>query len=115
MNPDEIGKLIKNEIKNYENKIEYNNIGTVIEVGDSIARIYGLDHCLANELLEFENGEMGMALNLEEDYVSAVILGSDLEIKEGSVVKCTGKVVSVPVGESLIGRVVDALGYPIDG
>lgn len=115
MNPDEIGKLIKNEIKNYENKIEYNNIGSVIEVGDSIARIYGLDHCLANELLEFENGEMGMALNLEEDYVSAVILGSDLEIKEGSVVKCTGKVVSVPVGESLIGRVVDALGNPIDG
>ena len=115
MKPDEISKLIKSEIKNYENKVTYSETGYVIEVGDAIARVYGLDDCMSNELLEFENGEMGMALNLEEEFVSVVILGDDTGIKEGSVVKRTGKVVSVPVGESLIGRVVDALGNPIDG
>ncbi len=115
MKPDEISKLIKSEIKNYENKVTYSETGYVIEVGDAIARVYGLDDCMANELLEFENGEMGMALNLEEEFVSVVILGDDTGIKEGSVVKRTGKVVSVPVGEALVGRVVDALGNPIDG
>ncbi|MBQ6998618.1 MAG: F0F1 ATP synthase subunit alpha [Clostridia bacterium] len=115
MKPDEISKLIKSEIKNYENKVTYSETGYVIEVGDAIARVYGLDDCMANELLEFENGEMGMALNLEEEFVSVVILGDDTGIKEGSVVKRTGKVVSVPVGDALIGRVVDALGNPIDG
>ncbi len=115
MKPDEISKLIKSEIKNYENKVTYSETGYVIEVGDAIARVYGLEDCMANELLEFENGEMGMALNLEEEFVSVVILGDDTGIKEGSVVKRTGKVVSVPVGEGLVGRVVDALGNPIDG
>lgn len=115
MKPDEISKLIKSEIKNYENKVAYNETGYVIEVGDAIARVYGLDDCMANELLEFENGEMGMALNLEEEFVSVVILGDDSGIKEGSIVKRTNKVVSVPVGDGLIGRVVDALGNPIDG
>lgn len=115
MKPEEISKLIKNEIKKYENKIAYSETGYVVEVGDAIARVYGLDDCMANELLEFENGEMGMALNLEEELVSVVILGDDSAVKEGSVVKRTNKVVSVPVGESLIGRIVDALGNPIDG
>ncbi len=115
MKPDEISKLIKSEIKNYENKVAYSETGYVIEVGDAIARVYGLDDCMANELLEFENGEMGMALNLEEEFVSVVILGDDTGIKEGSVVKRTGKVVSVPVGDTLVGRVIDALGNPIDG
>jgi len=115
MKPDEISKLIKSEIKNFENKVSYSETGYVIEVGDAIARAYGLDNCMSNELLEFENGEMGMALNLEEEFVSIVILGDDSNIKEGSVVKRTGKVVSVPVGDALIGRVVDALGNPIDG
>lgn len=115
MKPEEISKLIKDEIKNFENKVSYSETGYVIEVGDAIARVYGLDDCMANELLEFENGEMGMALNLEENFVSVVVLGDDTGIKEGSVVKRTGKVVSVPVGDALIGRVVDALGTPIDG
>lgn len=115
MKPDEISKLIKNEIKNFENKVTYNETGYVIEVGDAIARVYGLDDCVSNELLEFENGEMGMALNLEEEFVSVVVLGDDTGIKEGSLVKRTGNVVSIPVGEALVGRVVDALGNPIDG
>ena len=85
MKPDEISKLIKSEIKNYENKVTYSETGYVIEVGDAIARVYGLDDCMSNELLEFENGEMGMALNLEEEFVSVVILGDDTGIKEGSV------------------------------
>ncbi len=111
----EISKIIKEQIKNYENKIQQKETGSVIEVGDGIAKVYGLENCMANELLEFSNGEAGMALNLEEDFVSVVVLGSDGEIKEGDVVKRTGKVVSVPVGEKLIGRVVNALGQPIDG
>lgn len=111
----EISKILKEQIKNYENKIEQKETGSVIEVGDGIAKVYGLENCMANELLEFANGEAGMALNLEEDFVSVVILGSDDEIKEGDVVKRTGRVVSVPVGEALIGRVVNALGYAIDG
>lgn len=111
----EISKIIKEQIKNFENKIEQKETGSVIEVGDGIAKVHGLENCMANELIEFENGEYAMALNLEADFVSAVILGSDEKIKEGDIVKRTGKVVSVPVGEGLIGRVVNALGKPIDG
>lgn len=111
----EISSVIKAQIKNYENKIEQKETGFVIEVGDGIARATGLDNCMANELVEFENGEVAMALNLEENSVSLVILGSDAKLKEGDIVKRTGKVVEVPVGEALIGRVVNALGQPIDG
>ncbi len=112
---EEISKIIIDQIKNYENKIEQKETGSVIEVGDGIAKVHGLDNCMANELLEFANGEYGMALNLEESFVSVVILGTDAGIREGDVVKRTGRVVEVPVGEALIGRVVDALGHPIDG
>jgi len=112
---EEISKIIIDQIKNYENKIEQKETGSVIEVGDGIAKVHGLDNCMANELLEFANGEYGMALNLEESVVSVVILGTDAGIREGDVVKRTGRVVEVPVGEALIGRVVNALGQPIDG
>ena len=112
---DDISKIIKEQIKNYSVKTEQDRIGYVISVGDGIAKVHGLDKCKANELLEFPNGSFGMALNLEENMVSCVLLGSDVGISEGSVVKSTGNVVSVPVGEKLIGRVVNALGQPIDG
>ncbi|MBQ6937522.1 MAG: F0F1 ATP synthase subunit alpha [Clostridia bacterium] len=112
---DEISKIIKDQIKNYSNKTEQKETGYVVEVGDGIAKVKGLDNCMSNELVEFSGGEMAMALNLEENLVSLVILGSDSQIREGDVVKRTGKVVSVPVGEALIGRVVNALGQPIDG
>ncbi len=112
---DDISKIIKEQIKNYSKKTEQSEVGYVITVGDGISKVHGLDSCKANELLEFSNGTYGMALNLEEGFVSAVLLGSDVGIAEGSVVKRTGKVVSVPVGEALIGRVVNALGEPIDG
>ncbi len=112
---DEISKVIKEQIKNYSDKTIRDEVGNVIQVGDGIAKIYGLDKCRANELLKFCNGSYGMALNLEETAVSAVLLGSDVGIFEGSVVERTGQVVSVPVGDALIGRVVDALGQPIDG
>ncbi len=115
LKPEEIGKIIKEQIKHYETKIESAETGTVIMVGDGIARAYGLDNCMANELVEFANGEYGMAQNLEENSVAIVILGSDEGIKEGDTVRRTGRVVSVPVGETLIGRVVNALGHPIDG
>ncbi|MCI9263791.1 MAG: F0F1 ATP synthase subunit alpha [Oscillospiraceae bacterium] len=115
LKPEDISKIIKSQIKNYENKIEAAETGTVILVGDGIARAYGLEKCMAGELVEFSNGEYGMALNLEEDSVAIVLLGSDEGIKEGDTVKRTGKVVSVPVGEGLIGRVVNPLGQPIDG
>ena len=115
LRPEEITKIIRSQIKNYENKLEVSEVGVVILVGDGIARVSGLDQCMAGELLEFPNGSYGLAQNLEEDTVSAVILGTDNGIKEGDTVKRTGKVVSVPVGAGLIGRVVDALGQPIDG
>ncbi|NLK27194.1 MAG: F0F1 ATP synthase subunit alpha [Clostridiales bacterium] len=115
MNIEEISSLIKAQIKNYENKIEQSETGTIVSVGDGIARAYGLDNCVSNELIEFPNGIYGMALNLEDEFVSIVLLGSDMGIKEGDLVKRTGKVVSVPVGEALIGRVVNALGQPVDG
>ena len=115
LKPEEISKLIKEQIKHYENKISQADTGTVIMIGDGIARASGLDKCMANELLRFSNGEYGMALNLEENSVAIVMLGSDEGIREGDVVERTGTVVSVPVGEKLIGRVVNALGQPIDG
>ena len=111
---DDISKIIKEQIKNYRSKTEQDEIGYVISVGDGIAKVYGIDMCKANELLEFSNGTYGMALNLEENTVSAVLLGRDVGINEGSVVKRTGRVVSVPVGEGMIGRVVNALGEPVD-
>ena len=115
LKPEEISKIIRAQIKHYENAIEQSETGTVIMVGDGIARASGLEKCMAGELLQFDNGEYGMAQNLEENTVSIVLLGSDAGIKEGSTVKRTGKVVSVPVGDAMIGRVVNALGQPIDG
>ena len=115
LRPEEISKIIRAQIKNYENKIERDETGTVILVGDGIARASGLEKCMVNELVEFPYGDYGMAQNLEEYSVSIVMLGSDTGIKEGDIVKRTGRVVSVPVGSALIGRVVDALGQPIDG
>lgn len=115
LKPEEISAVIKEQIKNYKNELEISNFGTVIQVGDGIARVYGLESCMAGELLEFPNDIYGMALNLEEDNVGAVIMGSDHEIKEGDIVKPTGRVVEVPVGNELIGRVVNPLGQPIDG
>ena len=115
LRPEEITKIIRSQIKNYENKLEVSETGVVILVGDGIAKASGLDNCMAGELVEFPDGSYGMAQNLEEDTVSIVILGSDQGIKEGDIVKRTGRVVSVPVGEKLIGRVVNALGEPIDG
>ncbi|MBQ3217183.1 MAG: F0F1 ATP synthase subunit alpha [Oscillospiraceae bacterium] len=112
---EDISKIIKDQIKNYANKTQQDEIGYVIQVGDGIAKVHGLDKCKANELLRFENDSVGMALNLEESFVSVVMLGTDVGISEGSLVKRTGQVVSVPVGEAMIGRVVDALGQPIDG
>lgn len=115
LKPEEITKIIRSQIKNYESKIEQSETGSIILVGDGIARVAGLDKCVVNELIELPNGSYGMALNLEENTVSVVILGSDAGLKEGDIVKRTGRVVSVPVGESMIGRVVNALGHPIDG
>ena len=115
LRPEEITKIIRSQIKNYENKLESSETGVVIVVGDGIATVSGLDNCMAGELIEFPNGSYGMAQNLNEDTVSAVILGTDAGIKEGDTVKRTGRVVSVPVGANLVGRVVNALGQPIDG
>jgi len=115
LRPEDITKIIRAQIKNYENKLQTSETGVVILVGDGIAKVTGLDKCMAGELVEFPNGSYGMAQNLEEDTVSVVILGTDQGIKEGDTVKRTGRVVSVPVGAGLIGRVVNALGEPIDG
>ena len=113
--PEEISKIIRSEIENYKSSLDISNTGTVLEVGDGIARIYGLSDAMAGELLEFENGTIGMALNLEESNIGAVIFGKTQGIKEGSIVKGLGKVAEVPAGNELLGRVVDALGTPIDG
>ena len=115
LRPEEITKIIREQIKNYAHKLEESETGVVIIVGDGIAKVSGLDNCMAGELVEFPNGSYGMAQNLEEETVSVVILGTDQGIREGDTVKRTGRVVSVPVGEGLIGRVVNALGEPIDG
>ncbi|MBQ2708199.1 MAG: F0F1 ATP synthase subunit alpha [Clostridia bacterium] len=115
LRPDEIGNIIKDQIKNYSSRIEMTETGSVVLVGDGIARVYGLKNCMANELLEFEDGTQGMAQNLENETVSVALLSNENNIREGSVVKRTGKVLSVPVGDEMLGRVVDALGRPIDG
>ncbi len=115
LRPDEITSIIKEQLKSYEEKLNLADVGSVVTVGDGIANIHGLEQCMSGELLEFEGGVSGMALNLEHDFVGAVLLGSDKDIKEGAAVRRTGKIVSVPVGEELLGRVVNALGEPIDG
>ena len=115
LRPEEISGLIKEQIRQFSDKLELNDVGTVVTVGDGIARLHGLEKCMLGELLEFENGVKAMVLNLEQDFVGAVMLGSDEEIREGDTVKRTGEIVSVPVGEAMLGRVVNALGEPIDG
>ena len=115
INPDEITAIIKDQIKNYNVDLNVDEVGTVIEVGDGIAHIHGLEKAMAGELLDFGNDIFGLVLNLEQDNVGAVILGRDEEIKEGTTVKRTARIMQVPVGENMIGRVVDALGRPIDG
>ena len=115
LRPEEISALIKEQIKHYEDKIQSNDVGTVIRVGDGIALIQGLDNAMSSELLLFPNNVYGMVLNLEEDHVGAVLLGNDSEIKEGDEVKRTGRIVEVPVGDCMLGRVVNALGQAIDG
>lgn len=112
---DEISELLRKQITDFEKKVDVSEVGTVISVGDGIARVYGLDKCMSSELLEFPSGVMGMALNLEEDSVGAVLFGEDSLIHEGDVVKRTGRIMSVPVGDELRGRVVNAIGQPIDG
>ena len=115
LKPEKISQVIRSQIKYYENAIIQNETGTVLTVGDGIARVSGLVNCMAGELLEFADGTFGMAQNLEENSVSAVLFGEDTGISEGQTVKRTGRVVSVPVGEAMIGRVVNAIGQPIDG
>jgi len=113
--PEEISALLRDQIKHYDKKIDVSEVGTVINVGDGIARIHGLHNCMAGEIIEFESGAVGMAQNLDEDNVGAIILGEYLSIDEGHQVKRTGRIMSVPVGDALIGRVMDSLGHPIDG
>ena len=113
--PEEVSKIIRDEIEGYNKSLDIANTGTILEIGDGIARIYGLSKAMSGELLKFENGVMGMVLNLEEDNIGAVIFGESRGIKEGGIVKSTGKVAEVPAGEDLLGRVVNALGEPIDG
>ena len=115
INPSEITKLLKDQIKNFGEKAEVSEIGKVLSVGDGIARVYGLDNVQAGEMVEFDDGSKGMALNLENDNVGVVIFGDDRKIKEGDTVKRTNAIVDVPVGKELLGRVVDGLGNPIDG
>lgn len=115
LRPEEITGILKNRIKEFDSKISLTDTGTVVTVGDGIVNIHGLENCMINELLQFENGVQCMALNLEQSSVGAVMLGSDDDIKEGATVKRTGKIISVPVGEALLGRVVNPLGEPIDG
>ena len=113
--PDEISSILKQQITDYDQSVSVSNVGTVLQIGDGIARIYGLEKVMAGELLEFEDGTEGIALNLEDDNVGAVLMGDALGVQEGSTVKATGKIASVPVGEAMQGRVVNPLGQPIDG
>ena len=115
LKPEEISKLIKEQIKHYDNRVTQNDTGTIITVGDGIARVSGLEKCVSNELIRLPNGEYGMALNLEENSVAVVLLGEGSGLREGDTVQRTGSVVSVPVGDAMIGRVVSALGLPVDG
>ncbi|HET8524086.1 MAG TPA: F0F1 ATP synthase subunit alpha, partial [Thermomicrobiales bacterium] len=112
----EIGDILKQQIANYEQELTVTNVGTVVEIGDGIARVYGLSQVMASELVEFtKNGVLGLAFNLEEDSVGIIVMGDYTEIEEGDEVRSTGRLASVPVGEALVGRVVNALGQPIDG
>jgi F-type H+-transporting ATPase subunit alpha len=115
LRPEEVTSIIRKEVGEYEEKLRMESVGTVIQVGDGVARVYGLDQCMYSELLEFPHGIHGIALNLEEDTVGVIILGETTHVKEGDTVKCTGRVISVPVGEALLGRVVNPLGEPLDG
>lgn len=115
LRPEEISNIIKEQITHYQSQIKLIDVGTVVTVGDGIAHVHGLENCMSGELLEFPGGVYGMAQNLEEDLVGVVILGSDQDIREGDTVKRTNRIVEVPVGEAMLGRVVDALGKPIDG
>jgi F-type H+-transporting ATPase subunit alpha len=113
--PEEVTSILQQELEAYKTQLKLEEVGTILQVGDGIARIYGLENCMTGELLEFPGGVMGMALNLEAHTVGAVVLGSDQNLKDGDLVKRTGKIVQVPVGKALLGRVVDALGRPLDG
>ncbi len=115
LRPAEVSAIIKQEIENYQESMKMESVGTVLQVGDGVARVYGLDDCMVSEIIEFPNGVYGIALNLEEDNVGAILLGSETLIKEGDIVKTTGRISSVPAGEAMVGRVVNALGQPIDG
>jgi len=112
---DEISSIIRQQIESFDVDLRVDEVGTVLEVGDGIARAYGLRNAMASEMVEFENGSFGLALNLEEDSVGIVILGPTAGIKEGDVAKCTGKIVQMPVGREMLGRVVNAIGQPMDG
>ena len=112
---DEVTKILREQIEDYQQKLAVEEVGTVISVGDGIARIHGLDKCMAGEMIEFPHDVFGIALNLEEDQVGSVLLGDYAEIREGDTVKRTNRIMSVPVGDAMIGRVVNALGQPIDG
>jgi len=112
--PDEISKVIKQQIESYSSNLDFSEAGTVIQVGDGIARVYGLHSAMSGELLEFPGGIYGMALNLDEESIGVVIMGSDAGIKEGDPVKLTGRMAEVPVGDGMLGRVVNALGEPLD-
>ena len=114
-NPSEVSEILKAQLAGIENQLELEEVGKVLQVSDGVARIYGLKNVQSQELIEFEDGSFGVALNLEEDNVGAVLLGSTENIKEGFQVKCTGRIASIKVGEGLLGRVIDALGNPIDG
>ena len=114
-NPNEISNIIRKQIEDYSTDLNIDIIGTVLQVGDGIARVYGLDEVMAGELLEFEEGTIGIALNLENDNVGAVLMGDGREILEGSTVKATGRIAQIPVGSNLLGRVLDPLALPIDG
>ncbi|MFM7437271.1 MAG: F0F1 ATP synthase subunit alpha, partial [Snowella sp.] len=113
--PDEISNIIRQQIESYDQDVQVSNVGTVLQVGDGTARIYGLEKAMSQELLEFEDGTIGIALNLEEDNVGAVLIGDGFGIQEGSTVKATGKIAQIPIGDAMLGRVVDALARPIDG
>ena len=113
--PDEISAILKQQIEDYDKSVSVSNVGSVLQVGDGIARVYGLQQVMAGELVEFEDGTEGIALNLEDDNVGIVLMGQGLGIQEGSTVRATGKIASVPVGDALLGRVVNPLGEAIDG
>jgi F-type H+-transporting ATPase subunit alpha len=115
LNPSEVTSVLKQEIEGFESRTKKSNVGTVLQVGDGVARVHGLDECMMNELIEFPNGIFGVALNLEEDNVGAVLLGNETGVKEGDEVKTTGRIISVPTGDAMLGRVVDGLGRAVDG